>query len=542
MTAISNQFAQWFAILSIEELVWQDVAQAAVIIQQTQALLDEDGIQVIVALAGRLVFSLVVLGLDWVELLERLDADIRRVAEHDVEAAMGVEDLLKSGGALPVEGIDAVARVVVDKQALGLVTVEVGTDEGVAALDVGFQLGEQALAAAPGEQLGSLGGLALQQPQGQGQFGDLDRLVVDVHAVDVVGQDAALLIDGEAIISCARLGDAVVFERFGAVRVLGVPVQVPAEQLVICSQQEAAGTAGGVEDMQLLDLGWGRLLECLPDGMVHDVLHDIPWGVVDAAGFLDFGLFLHLDAVLGGEADGLAQKLLIDVAQDGDVQHRELVGALRVVDAADDVLDDVVVDRQVRRQRVLGEVEESTVVPCVGLGKELQQARVLVSAVEQRVECAIDIDATVLGDAQEHDAVNRLLDGEVELMEGQVAVAQRDVARQLLAPLVDEVQELLVDFTGAPLAARVLHVLVEGAVQDGFAREGTGEERPLLGIVLKGEVLDTRHGGTVIRAGLDARVIDGEFLEVGQDGQRQFGRVGVAAQLIGGTGVVAQID
>ena len=48
--------------------------------------------------------------------------------------------------------------------------------------------------------------------------------------------------------------------------------------------------------------------------------------------------------------------------------------------------------------------------------------------------------------------------------------------------------------------------------------------------------------GLSVFAGLDAAVVDGEFLEVGEDGERQLGRPGVAAQLEGGAYVVAHVD
>ena len=46
-----------------------------------------------------------------------------------------------------------------------------------------------------------------------------------------------------------------------------------------------------------------------------------------------------------------------------------------------------------------------------------------------------------------------------------------------------------------------------------------------------------------LSAGLgDPAIVDGELLEIGQDGQRKFGRPGIAAKLIGRTEIVLQID
>ena len=49
--------------------------------------------------------------------------------------------------------------------------------------------------------------------------------------------------------------------------------------------------------------------------------------------------------------------------------------------------------------------------------------------------------------------------------------------------------------------------------------------------------LDAPDSGTVFGVGTSAAVVDGEMLEIGQDGEGKFGVPGVAAELIGGFGV-----
>ena len=122
----------------------------------------------------------------------------------------------------------------------------------------------------------------------------------------------------------------------------------------------------------------------LPTVFFDDVVDDVGRRVVDAAGLLDLGLVLDLGLMAGREADHLAEELLVDLPEDVGRQHRELVGALGVVEALEDVLERLVVDREAgvsasgasARPLLVGEVEEAGVVALVGLAEELAQARV----------------------------------------------------------------------------------------------------------------------------------------------------------------------
>lgn len=51
-----------------------------------------------------------------------------------------------------------------------------------------------------------------------------------------------------------------------------------------------------------------------------------------------------------------------------------------------------------------------------------------------------------------------------------------------------------------------------------------------------------RGGGFVGDGGLDAGVVDGEFFEVGEDGDGELGGPGVASELVGGGGVAFDVD
>lgn len=67
--ASGDQLSYRRSVLGVEELVRQDVAEPSVPVQQLQAALDEDDVDVVVALARGAVRFFVVLDLDGSELL-----------------------------------------------------------------------------------------------------------------------------------------------------------------------------------------------------------------------------------------------------------------------------------------------------------------------------------------------------------------------------------------------------------------------------------------------------------------------------------------
>ena len=103
---------------------------------------------------------------------------------------------------------------------------------------------------------------------------------------------------------------------------------------------------------------------------------------------------------------------------------------------------------------------------------------------------AVLLDAPVLAHAQEDDAVDGALHGEVQLVDRQGRVAQGDVAGQRLAPALDLLQELGVDLAGAALALGVLHVAVEGALQHRLPGEDAVDLVEAVEVLVEGEVHD----------------------------------------------------
>jgi len=237
--------------------------------------------------------------------------------------------------------------------------------------------------------------------------------------------------------------------------------------------------------------------------------------------------------VAGGEADDLAQELLVHLAQDLGRQYRELVGTLRVIQPTQDALEDLVVQRQGRGQGVGLEVEEVGVVLLIGLPVQLPQAGVDLRATGETQERAIVLDAPVLAHAQKDDAVDGALHGEVELVDRQGRVAQGDVAGQGVAPALDLLQELDVHLGGAALASGLLYVAVEGALQHRFPGEDAVDVVEPVEVLVEGEVHDPAHADLVRGLGALAAVVDRELLEIGENAEGQLGAPGVAPQLIG---------
>ena len=152
------------------------------------------------------------------------------------------------------------------------------------------------------------------------------------------------------------------------------------------------------------------------------------------------------------------------------------------------------------------------------------------------------LDASVFADAEKDHAVDGALDGEVEVSLGQVLVAQGEVAGEEVAPALDFFEELGVDFSCAALAAPQDGVLIERALEHGVLGEQGSQFVPFLGVLVVSQVQGPPLGGLVGPVRPEPAVIDGEFLEVSEDGEGELGRPGVPAKLVGGFRVALDAD
>ncbi len=78
--------------------------------------------------------------------------------------------------------------------------------------------------------------------------------------------------------------------------------------------------------------------EELAHRILHDVIHDIRWRVVDAARLLDLRLFLYPGPMPRCEVDDLAQELLIYLAEDISGKDGKFIGTFGIVKALEDFL------------------------------------------------------------------------------------------------------------------------------------------------------------------------------------------------------------
>ena len=68
---------------------------------------------------------------------------------------------------------------------------------------------------------------------------------------------------------------------------------------------------------------------------LDDVIDDVGGRVVDAACFLDLGLFFDFCPMSFGETDDFAEELLVDLAENICRENGEFVGLIGVVEALD---------------------------------------------------------------------------------------------------------------------------------------------------------------------------------------------------------------
>ena len=189
------------------------------------------------------------------------------------------------------------------------------------------------------------------------------------------------------------------------------------------------------------------------------------------------------------------QELLIDLTENFRGEDRELIGALGVIEPAQNILEHIVVDLQPRGEVIgrfgsvffLAEMKEAGVVAVVGLFVEIAQTAIDVLAVEERLKLGIGFDATILADAEKDEAVDGALNRKIQLMNGQLGIAERKILRQRLAPGFDLFQEFSIDRGRATLAVGD-GILIERAFKDSLLRKDRSDLVPFGQIVLIGEI------------------------------------------------------
>jgi hypothetical protein len=119
--------------------------------------------------------------------------------------------------------------------------------------------------------------------------------MINIHAVDIVEQNALLLSGGQPPVALLSLvnGRALAPSVLGRVVIL-VPLAVIVQQVLVGPQQERTGAAGGVENPQLTDLPGCFSINEPADGLLNNVVYNVRGSVVDTARLPDLRLLLHL--------------------------------------------------------------------------------------------------------------------------------------------------------------------------------------------------------------------------------------------------------
>jgi len=92
------------------------------------------------------------------------------------------------------------------------------------------------------------------------------------------------------------------------------------------------------------EVGENALVDEFELHALDDVIDDIGGRVIDTASFSHRWFVLAAGAVAGGQGDDLAAELFIDRAEDIGGQDREFVGAVRIIEVDDEVLENPVVE------------------------------------------------------------------------------------------------------------------------------------------------------------------------------------------------------
>ena len=187
-------------------------------------------------------------------------------------------------------------------------------------------------------------------------------------------------------------------------------------------------------------------------------------------------------------------------------------------------------------------VEQPGVVFFVGLAEQCQQVRVHLFAVGGVAQCVLGLDAALLADAQEDDAVDGQLHGAVQLAGGQRGIAQGEVARQFLAPAFHFHQKSVVHVGRAALAFESHCKLVERALMHRLVREQAVEFVPFADIFRIREQLHPADMRRVAVDGFGAAVIHRQLLEITQNADGNFGRPGVTPDLESRIGIGLDVD
>jgi hypothetical protein len=128
------------------------------------------------------------------------------------------------------------------------------------------------------------------------------------------------------------------------------------------------------------------------DQFADGILDDVSGSVINATGFLYFRFVFDLRLMAFSEPNDFAEKLFVNLAENVRRQNRKFIWALGMLEAADNALENGIIDLKPRREVIRRlnaiffflKMEKPGVVTFVGFAKEPVEASVGVLAVKQR--------------------------------------------------------------------------------------------------------------------------------------------------------------
>ena len=151
------------------------------------------------------------------------------------------------------------------------------------------------------------------------------------------------------------------------------------------------------------------------------------------------------------------------------------------------------------------------------------------------------LNPPVLAYPEEDYAVDRRLNGIVEIPGVKLRISQGDISGQDLPPAGDLLQEGGIHLGRASLAPFIPGIFIKRAFEDGVLGEYGRNLIPLLQIIPASQIEYPPFGGHILLVRLHSAVVDRELLEVGEDGQGQLCRPGISSQLEGRVNVLSDV-
>jgi len=108
----------------------------------------------------------------------------------------------------------------------------------------------------------------------------------------------------------------------------------------------------------------------MPDCLTDDIVNDICWRIIYPSGPPNLGLVFNASGMTLRKVNYFPQKLLVDMAQNIGRDDGKDVGAFRVIQVAEDFLEDRVVHTKPERQSIRSFVTSL-------LSQQMEQSRIV---------------------------------------------------------------------------------------------------------------------------------------------------------------------